>query len=290
MTTATPPTRMLRSLPAAAHLCALRHVGVPDREIIARARLVGPQQLRRAYRGEPIGWDVERRVLALPIPNEASLYETQSSLGARRRLRALHALGWPTSDLAAALNWPAHKVGNILAERPVFIVDHLAVCALYDQRWTWAPEEHGIPADEAEEARLAAAIGQCASPLAWDDDTIDDPMARARGIGVGRRSRGGREEYGPADPAAAIRALGGDRVALSGRTRTLAITYGARHLGMPWDVIANRLGMEKESVLKSWDRIKKRVREAAEDGERTWVDDPRFVTYNTDTEPPAAAA
>ncbi|MEU1372020.1 hypothetical protein ABZ454_38940, partial [Streptomyces sp. NPDC005803] len=191
-----------------------------------------------------------------------------SSLGARRRLRALHALGWPLQDLAAALGWPVHKVGNILDRYPVFVSEHLAVCALYDQRWAWIPEEHNIPADEAAHARLAAKIGQCHSPLAWDDEALDDPKGRPR--------TSQDTAFGAADPAAALRALDGDRVELSSRTRTLAISYGARYLDMPWDVMAQRLGMEEDTVRRSWERIKKRVRARA-DGARTWVDDPRFT-------------
>ncbi|MFG3287335.1 hypothetical protein ACGF3G_00735 [Streptomyces sp. NPDC048179] len=271
MTTAVdaPVTRMVRSLPAAVHVRALRYVGVTDREIIVHARLINAAQLRRVFRGEMIGWDVERRTLALPIPREETLYATMRSLGARRRLRALHALGWPTPDLAAALGWAVHKAGNVLAEYPVPVIDYLAVCALYDQRWTWVPEDHGIPAGEAEQARLAAEIGQCASPLAWDDEALDDPKARPR-TGPTDKS------FGAADPAAALRRLDGDNVALSGRTRTLAIAYGARYLDMPWDVMAERLGMDEESLRRSWERIKARVRSDAR-GAKTWVDEPRFT-------------
>lgn len=269
MTTAVaaPVARMLHSLPAAAHIRALHHVGVTDREIIVRARIVNPQQLRRAARGESIGWDVERRLLALPIPNEASLHEATRSFGARRRLRALQALGWPLADLAVALGWPLHKVGSILAEHPISLIEHLAVATLYDQRWTWRPEDHGIPADKAEQTRLSAQIGQCASPLAWDDDAIDNAKARPR---AGRADQDGR--FGAPDPAAALRALSGDRVELSGRTRTLAIRHAARYMDMSFFLIAERLDMDYDSVKRSWERIKERARA---DGE-TWVDAPRF--------------
>jgi hypothetical protein len=261
-------TRMMRSLPAATHVRALRVTGLTNRQIAAHARITHAQ-LRRAFRGEPIGWEVERRILALHIDNEAALYEEMSSVGARRRIRALHALGWPLIDLAGALDWPMHKVGNILAERPIYIADFLAVCALYDQRWMWTPEGYGIPADEAEQARLVAQIGQCASPLAWDDDAIDNPTARPR-------TGPTRDGYGAPDHAAVIRSLAGDTVAMSGHTRTVAIAYAARYLDMPWDVMADRLGMDEASLRRSWERIKSRVRADA-GGAPTWVDEPRFT-------------
>jgi hypothetical protein len=274
MTTAyvAPVTRMERSLPAAVHIRALRYAGVTDRDITTRTTIT-QGQLRRAARGELIGRTVAYRILTLAIPNEAALYGEMTSLGARRRLRALHALGWPYEDLAAALGWPVHKVGNILDEqheRPIPVIEHLAVCAIYDQRWMWTPEDHGIPADEAAQARLAAEIGQCVSPLAWDDDAIDNPRGRPR---TGPSDKG---QFGSADPAAALRRLAGDQVLMSGRTRTLAIAYAARYLDMPWDVMAERLDMDEESLRRSWERIKARVRADAR-GAKTWVDEPRFT-------------
>ncbi|MDX3125339.1 hypothetical protein [Streptomyces scabiei] len=271
MTTAVtaPVVRMVRSLPAAVRIRALRHVGLTDPAIAARAHITS-HQLRRAVRGDLIGWDVERRLLALPIPNEASLYEEiRRPIGARRRIRALRALGWPLRDLAAALDWPVHKLGAFLDIEPVYVIDHLTVCALYDQRWSWAPEDHGVPTDEAEQARLTAQLGQCHSPLVWDDDTIDDPRAQPSG----RRSPGRVEKFGAVDPAAALRALDGDRVRTSGHTRTHAIAYGARYLGMPIEVIAERLGMELDAAQRSWERIKNRARANGE----TWPNAPRFT-------------
>lgn len=268
VTITAPVTRMLHSLPAAAHIRALRHVGIVDSQITAQARLT-TQQLRRAARGELIGWDIERRILAVPIPTEAALYEHTTSVGARRRLRALQSIGWPLQDLADACGWPLHKTGTMLGAHPIYVVDHLMVCALYDQRWTWNPEDHGIPADEADHARLVATIAQCASPLAWDDETIDDPKARPRAV-----RPAGHEHFGAADPAAALRALDGDRVRLSGKTNTLAIAYAARYLDMPFDVIAERLGMDPVAVKRSWERIKARARKRGE----KWVDAPRFTT------------
>lgn len=276
-----PRTRMLRSLPAAVHVRAIAHGGRSDFYITRQARLT-TDQFRRVRRGDPVGWDIAHRVLALPIPNEAALYEERDSTGTRRRLRALRALGWPLEDLVAALDWPLHKAGHVFKAATVTIADHLAVCALYDQRWHWLPEEHGIPVEDAAHARLTAQTANYCPPLAWDDATIDNPDSAPV---FGRRpkmSKQGREEFGSPDPAAALRALDGDRVLLSAQTRTLAIAYGARYLGMPPEVMAARLGMNEAAVLRSFDRIKKRVRTAA-NGAPTWVDEPRFTMREPET-------
>jgi hypothetical protein len=266
-----PVARMVRSLPAAAHIRALRYVGLTDREIAARARIRYADQLRRAARGDLIGWDIERRILDVTIPNADALNGTVDGPGTRRRLRALVAIGWPLDHLAAAVDWPIGKVQRLVCEtkRPtVLVTDYLTVCALYDQRWAWIPEEHGVPAEEAAQARETARISKCYSPLAWDDATIDNPR-------VGPRT-GGNQVIG-LDVAAALRALAGDPVdTLTGHTRTHAITYGARYLHLSWDLMAERLGMEEESVRRSFERIKGRVRAAA-NGARTWADEPRFT-------------
>lgn len=270
MTTAVAPaTRMVRSLPAAAHIRALRCVGRSNRYIATRARITH-DQLRRAYRAHPIGWDVERRIRSLSVPDPAALTQEMSSIGAARRLRALHALGWPLQDLATALGWGLHRVVNILDKQPIRVADFLLVCALYDQRWTWRPEDHGVNPAVAEQTRHAARLSNCASPLAWDDDTIDNPLVRPRaGLATGE------EDHGTLDPAAAHRALDGEPVRLSPHTRTLAIEYGTRHLDMPLDVIADRLGMTQAAAERSFERIKKRARSA---GGRSWADEPRFTT------------
>ncbi|MHB9861905.1 hypothetical protein [Streptomyces sp. YIM S03343] len=277
MTTATAPvTRMVRSLPAAVHLRALRHTGLTDRDITARA-FINAEQLHRALRAGPIGWDVEHRIRSLRIPDTAGLHALTRSTGTRRRLRALHALGWPLPALAAALDWPAYKVVDLYTQHPepvveqLPVIDHLAVCALYDQRWAWTPETHGIPVHDAEQARHDAQYTKCFTPLAWDDDKIDDPRAQPR---TGAQDHQGH--FGSPDHAAAQRALDGDKVRMSGRTRTLAIRYGTRHLDMPLDVIAERLGMTHGSACRAWERIKEQERTAS--GQQPcWVDEPRFT-------------
>ncbi|RPE39812.1 hypothetical protein EDD90_2830 [Streptomyces sp. Ag109_O5-1] len=269
MTTAVAsPVRMVHSLPAAAHIRALRYTGLNDREITTRARLT-TNQLRRAARGDLIGWDVERRILRVTIPNVAVLKGTVTGPGTRRRLRALVALGWPLEHLAAALGWPLGKVQRaVLDTNTVTRADYLLVCALYDQRWAWAPEDHGVPADEAAAARETARISNCYSPLAWDDEIIDVPKGRPNA---------GRTEVVCLDTAAAVRAVTGDPVPVpTGQARTHAIAYGARYLDLPWDLMAERLSMNPESLRRSWERIKDRVRADA-NGKTTWVDAPRFT-------------
>ncbi|MCF0086651.1 hypothetical protein B0E37_01708 [Streptomyces sp. MH192] len=51
----------------------------------------------------------------------------------------------------------------------------------------------------------------------------------------------------------------GEGLALSQEERRLAIEVGVRR-GMPYELVASRLGMEKDTVKRSWERVKERAR------------------------------
>lgn len=98
--------------------------------------------------------------------------------GTQRRLKALMALGWTQSDIAAELGITASRVGFITNKYPrVYRQTAQAVSELYD-RWSMI-----VPADTGprrrghnmrhEIARRMAARKGWLPPLAWDD--IDDP-------------------------------------------------------------------------------------------------------------------
>ncbi|MFF1284365.1 hypothetical protein ACFVY4_26935 [Streptomyces sp. NPDC058299] len=76
------------------------------------------------------------------------------------------------------------------------------------------------------------------------------------------------------DMASVIRCLHGERLVLSRPERTAAIEYGARSMGLPFDVIAQRLGMDFKAVKRSWERIKRKARRRGE----KWPEAPQFTT------------
>ncbi|MEW9521856.1 hypothetical protein [Streptomyces tubercidicus] len=71
------------------------------------------------------------------------------------------------------------------------------------------------------------------------------PAAAPRGLGV--------------DEVAVERALAGDRVPLNQVERALAVDRGIRR-GMDYDLVAERLGMEREAVRRAWERVKQKAR------------------------------
>ncbi|MFI0156160.1 hypothetical protein [Streptomyces lydicus] len=61
------------------------------------------------------------------------------------------------------------------------------------------------------------------------------------------------------DEVAVERALAGDRLPLNQWERSLAVDRGIRR-GMDYDLVAERLGMEREAVKRSWERSKRKAR------------------------------
>lgn len=87
--------------------------------------------------------------------------------GTRRRIQALHALGWRAIDLAARLDCTAPAVRQIKWRTTVQRSTAAAVAALYDD----LADHHGPSA----RLRAAAVTWGWLQPLWWDEDTIDDP-------------------------------------------------------------------------------------------------------------------
>ena len=141
---------------------------------------------------------------------------TIGSTGTMRRLQALAAIGWSTVELARQLGvtqgplWrlmmQPHRVRRETATR---------VAALYDRLWNQPPPAgRGVAY-----ARNSAARKGWPPPLAWDDDTIDDPAAEPQGMRAHVGERGGTRES-----VAELLALGYTR---AGIAQQLGITEAA---------------------------------------------------------------
>jgi hypothetical protein len=94
------------------------------------------------------------------------------STGTVRRLQALGCVGHAQADLAERLGVRPDHLGRIRRTGSVSAGLARAVAALYDELWDVHPQ-----GNTADRARLAAKRFGWVSPLAWDDDTLDDPEA-----------------------------------------------------------------------------------------------------------------
>lgn len=140
-------------------------------------------------------------------------------VGTRRRLRALMAIGWHMSELARRLGRsPTNFTEVVNGRRPVCAGTAVAVRALYDEL-SMTPPVQDTPWGRARAARARnwARCNGWLPPLAWDDESIDDPDATgAPDV----------ESGAPVvDAVAVARAAAGDRVRLTVGERDAAFAF-----------------------------------------------------------------
>lgn len=154
----------------------------------------------------------------------------RDATGVTRRLQALAAIGWSIEDLAARIGVTPRAVqlwrgGHYPTVRPETAA---TVGRLY--------EELQGTAGPSPRSRENATRSGWASPLAWDDDAIDDPAAEP--IGVGAPQRHARVDLGE------VRFL--------------------ESFGMSRNSVATRLGVAPESIERAEYRALERTRAAVE--------------------------
>lgn len=121
-----------------------------------------------------------RKLQGIPAPRDLV-----DSTGARRRMGALHVVGWSTPAIAAHLGVSVDTLRDLYRHPQIATATHAAIARAYDELWNVAPPE--VTAGQkisASRARGDAARAGWAPPLAWDDDSIDDPAACPRGVRV----------------------------------------------------------------------------------------------------------
>lgn len=190
---------------------------------IATAADIAPFIISNLNRGICTGLhvDSERAILAVTVE---SVFQSQAStayvpsIGAQRRVQALMAIGWRHRDLIERLGFDTpsllYKTGEWVTRRR-----HDAVKDLYDQLW----DQPG-PCSIHTQRRIAKA--GYAPPLAWDDDTIDDPKA-VPDLGAVVRGRGRPTE--------------GQVLASDAQLEDVEFLV---EQALTWDAITERLGVE----------------------------------------------
>ncbi|MEV1295739.1 hypothetical protein [Pseudonocardia sp. NPDC049635] len=190
-----------------AHVTELRQQGVSIRRISEVSGVTAPT-LYALLVGQPskglpptrrVTHGVAQRLLAVTPPTAAPPVRDLDTLpdlarvdatGSRRRIHALAALGWSVQQLADRLGLARRQLqGRVLhGGEQVSVRTARAIRDLYDAL-CWQPP----PADTAWQRAAVTRTKAWANrqgwvpPLAWDDDTIDDPAATPD---LGREQRG----------------------------------------------------------------------------------------------------
>jgi lambda repressor-like predicted transcriptional regulator len=174
--------------PVWAHLAELRGAGIGYRQVAATAGVsrTTVAELMNTGRGLHRGVRPEVATAILTVTRERILErKTERALaggtsdridatGSRRRIQALVAIGWPMRELAERIGVTPANLAAVL-RRPA-VTGHTAklVADLYDQLSMTVPAD----GEATHRARLRAARNGWQPPLAWDDESIDDPGDR----------------------------------------------------------------------------------------------------------------
>jgi DNA-binding CsgD family transcriptional regulator len=156
------------------------------------------------------------------------------AVGSRRRLQALAAMGWSTSQLAARLGVTRSAVAQLRSagQHRVLATTASAVSDLYDDCWWRTPP--GPERDHARTETWAAKHGWL-PPWRWHERDLDDPSAAPLPLDQ------------VVDHVAIEETIAGRRVPLTKAERQLIVTELQRR-GVTAGEIAERLGRSARTV------------------------------------------
>lgn len=166
------PKGWVDAAPIIAHYEALRSSGMSVYRIAEVAGVHRDTLYRMGRRSRTVQIETARKILAVPIPSRVidGGAKYVDATGTRRRLQALMASGWPIRTLEVQLGRHDSALWNAMRTETVFASTAAAVADLFDHlQLTPGPSERS--------RRLAQSKGWHL-PLAWDEDTIDDPNAQ----------------------------------------------------------------------------------------------------------------
>lgn len=163
---------------ARAHILNLRELGIGYRRVISISGL-HMSTVQRIIRGAE--WchpDTERAILSIPMTVPLADGARIDSTGARRRVQALATNGWSIVKIGAEVGVSAQSLWAIIGGGPITVENARKIRVAYDRLWDHEPDAH-TPSQRSirNRTRNWARDRGFHPPLAWDDDTIDDPAA-----------------------------------------------------------------------------------------------------------------
>jgi len=238
--------------PVTAHLRKALASGRTITQIAAEAR-VSPQTVRDAVRGRREGLLQENADKLLAVSLDPDPNALVDSTGTVRRLRALVAMGQPQGVLAERSGCSYTYISTLTHGQRATVTVALAQAV---QR---AYDELSMVVGPSEQARKRARRLGWDGPLAWDEDTIDDPRAVPQADAlVPVATEGGN---------VAARWLLGEAVILGRNDRREVLQHLFEWTNHTTEEIAARLDMSPAAASRQWERIKERARG---EGRRVW--------------------
>jgi DNA-binding CsgD family transcriptional regulator len=183
--------------PAREHVKRLMTEGIGLKRIARLAGVgvstVGYIIYGRTERGEGPRKRIEKRVadaiLAVkPGIENMACGAHMDATGTQRRIQALVSIGYSISFIGERIGIQRGNMSKLMDGTGLTPRTALKVRALYEELWDQpnAPTEHHAKV-AATRARNMAKARKWAPPMAWDDDTIDDPAAKPEGVDLVER-------------------------------------------------------------------------------------------------------
>jgi hypothetical protein len=252
--------------PVREHILAIRATGMSIPVLTKRIGLP-PTALKNVMwgaNGRPPGKTVARDTAEAVLSYWPVLEDFPDSAlidptGTVRRCRALQVRGFSMRWQAGELGLMQQNYVAALASATVSARLARRVAALYDRMWNQQPEDHGVAPTAADWVRQYAAKRGYSGPLAWDDDTIDNPNA----VPVTDAEEPVVSEGGNL----AARYLAGEAVILDNQARKEVLAHRFEWSNLTTAEIAEELGMTAEAAEQAWSRMK---RKAKAEGRRLW--------------------
>lgn len=148
------------------HITALNDTGMSLRAIAYEAAMT-EYGIRLILENTRVQKNTADRIFAIPVGGGNGLV---AALGARRRVQSLAAIGWPQCEVAARIGERPKHLSQFLQNNQIRADKVRRIKAVFDELCT-------KPGPSEQSRRYAQRAGW-PPPLAWDDDTIDDPKAK----------------------------------------------------------------------------------------------------------------
>lgn len=269
------------SEPVRAHVRALQREGMATRAIERAAGLPesGLKPLMWGSTGRPPTCKT-RKETALAIltlwPSLATLPDAAriDPSGTRRRVQALATRGWTQRFVAERVGCAPSNFRRNLCQARVTARFARAVRDVYDELCMRNPTDEEVPQDMAERTVREARSKGWEGPLAWDDDTIDNPSALPMTDALMPTATEGEN--------VADRWLHGEAVVLGVEDRKRVLQHLMEWTNDSPEEIADQLEMSLDALWQTWSRIKKKAREEGRRApwRRVYVPRERDLTQN----------
>jgi hypothetical protein len=263
--------------PVREHLRKINATGMPFRAISERLGLPHDSSLQPILWGRGQwgpGKKVRRETAEIVLSYWPSLDDYPDNAlidatGTQRRIQALAVHGWSRNSVARHIGMREDNFREAIKQERVTARLARRVAAAYDDLWDQDPLDRGVSLNAVSRVRAAAQRAGWHGPLAWDDDTIDDPKALPQvDAPEPVASEGGN---------LAARWLLGEAVVLTREARNEVLAHLFEWTSLTVEEIAARLEMTPEAAERQWHRIKHKARL---EGRRVWrrVYEPRERT------------